>query len=105
MIIVYTILVIIGSWIAGKLILGELRKERRDYLVLESKVSQQEPEAKPKSESAPRQPAAVVIEKTVPVTTPVIHDNELWGRIRKLEQLLAEKRSELVKLQNVLEAG
>ena len=88
----YALLVIAGSFIAARLILGELRKERRDYVVLEQKISTPQPLA----------PAQIPLEEIVPA--PDARHDELKARLQKVEQLLAEKNSELVKLQSVLEA-
>ena len=96
MILFYTLLVLAGSYIAGKLILGELRKERRNYVVVEQKIS---PEPLPLAEASVENVAL-----TVGIAAALQDGDELLPRIRKLEQLLAEKNSELVKLRSVLEA-
>lgn len=93
MVILYTLLVIAGSFIAGRLILGELRKERRDYVVVRQKILEE-----------PLPSIEVSVEHLAPAVAEARDDDELMQRIRKLEQLLAEKNSDLVKLQNVLEA-
>ncbi|GEM_PF-6452849 len=91
----YALLILVGSFIAGRIILGELRKERRDYVIVEQKIFVPEP--------LPPAQVSVLVEKIVSVI-PDVHNDELGARIRKVEQLLAEKNSELVKLQSVLEA-
>lgn len=90
----YFLLICIGSFIAGRLILGELRKERRDYIAitpqnLES-VSTVVPQQQPVISEQP-----VLLNQT---------DAQLQERINKVEALLAEKNVELTKLQNILEA-
>ena len=89
----YFLLICIGSFIAGRLILGELRKERRDYIA----ITPQELE-----------PIKTVISQTAVINDqPVLLDQtdaQLQERINKVEALLAEKNIELTKLQNILEA-
>lgn len=91
----YFLLVLIGSLIAGRLILGELRKERRDYIP----VSPQD--IKPT-------PYAVIREQDLGSSFPAPSINEpgtlIQERIVKVERLLVEKNEELKKLQHMLEA-
>lgn len=88
----YFLLVLIGSVIAGRLILGELRKERRNYIAV---APQQLELEKPVAENLPSaryQPT--FLEDS---------DSHMQERIHKIEVLLAEKNAELIKLQTLLE--
>lgn len=89
--IIYFLIVLVGSLIAGKLILGELRKERRDYIPISSMQKDLGGLTKP----SPADHLSVLAQHT---------DQELLERVQKVENLLAEKNAEIVKLNNVLEA-
>lgn len=91
--IIYFLLVLVGSLIAGKLILGELRKEKRVYIPIAS--SEGGPAELPNNKSSQLDPLTVLAQHT---------DKELIERVNKVENLLAEKNAEIVKLNNILEA-
>lgn len=91
--IIYFLLVLVGSLVAGKLILGELRKERRDYIPVSSIQKVLVEPSKNKSSEVDH--LTVLSQHT---------DQELLERVQKVENLLAEKNAELVRLSNVLEA-
>lgn len=90
---IYFLIVIVGSWIAGKLILGELRKEKRVYIPIASAGGN--PSNLPQKKSSQIDPLIILAQHT---------DNELIERVSKVENLLAEKNAEIVKLNNILEA-
>jgi hypothetical protein len=95
--IIYFLIVVIGSFIAGKLILGELRKERRDYVVLVAPASQSIPE-EPKTSAPIRDhisPAAY---------TPFIKVESPTERLSNWEKILAGKNLEIEKLTKALES-
>lgn len=89
---IYFFLVIVGSLIAGKLILGELRKEKRHYIPIVStdKILSNFSKNKP----IQLDPSTILAQHT---------DKELMERVIKVENLLAEKNAEIVKLTNNLE--
>ena len=91
----YFVLVLVGSFIAGRLILGELRKERKNYIA----VSPHNFESV--SKSAPERLSDVVGHQFLSLSE---SDLQIRERINKVEALLAEKNTELEKLQNLLEA-
>lgn len=93
----YFLLVLVGSVIAARLILGELRKEKRDYIPL----SPQEARTMlPVSVDAPTfEPEPEVIVKADQSA-----EDSLRSRLVKVEQLLVEKNIELEKLQNLVDA-
>ena len=96
----YALLVLVGSIIAGRLILGELRKEYRDYVVIEQKEIYP-PELVPveiKISAVKENISGAITQSETP------KPQEKIISVSKLEQLLTEKNAELVKLQNILEA-
>ncbi len=122
--IIYVLIVLIGSLIAAKLILGELRKERRDYVVLTNP-----------SESAPKAQSAVPLSaqeikdfvkdagsdlpkdfskdlpKELPVEfispaayTPFVKVESQTQQLQEWETILASKNAEIERLTRDLEA-
>ena len=89
----YFLLLLIGSFIAGKLILGELRKERRDYIAIAPH------DLEFKTTTVVSQPPMTLDQSVL-----TVQPDGLQDRIHKIENLLAEKNTELTKLQSVLEA-
>lgn len=89
---IYFFLVIVGSLIAGKLILGELRKEKRQYIPIASTDKMLSDFLDNKSSHL--DPLTILAQHT---------DKELIDRVIKAENLLAEKNAEIVKLNNNLE--
>src|SRR3989338_2982242 len=103
----YTLLVIIGSLIAGRLILGELRKERRDYVVIIKPTHPTADSPEPVAVPAAVLPKPKEVRKESASSDTTKNNfilNDSLNRIHKLEQLLAEKNTQIVKLQTTLEA-
>jgi hypothetical protein len=96
--IIYFLIVVAGSLIAGKLILGELRKERRDYVVLvqPSTAAEFSPETKPSVK-----PAEFI---SPAVYTPFVKVERQGPQSENWETILQFKNSEIAKLTKDLEA-
>lgn len=97
----YFLLVLVGSVIAARLILGELRKEKRDYIPISPQ------ELKSVVPVVPEQSPSVAVDSPAPAAAVVQMEysgENLQARLEKTEKLLAEKNAELIKLQNLIVA-
>jgi hypothetical protein len=86
--ILYFIIVVIGAFIAGKLILGELQKEKGNYIEV---LPVRTPD--PASEPQDFRPKEIIVES--PNDQPI-------DQLYKLEVMLKEKNAEIKKLQDLL---
>jgi hypothetical protein len=108
--IIYFFIVLVGSLIAGKLIMGELRKERRDYVVLidPSEIAQEAKQTK-QTEEVPRVEEPVL--NAAPADfispaayTPFVKIEPEGIRLENWERIIAQKNAEIAELTKKLEA-
>jgi len=94
--IIYFFIVAVGSFVAGRLILGELRKERRDYVVLVS----------PSLESPQNDSSVTSVGEYIPPSDylPQIKSDHAVKNLSDWERVLAEKNQDIENLTRQLES-
>ena len=102
--IIYFFIVLLGSLVAAKLIMGELRKERRDYVVLiqPSEINQEIKEVKELKTPVASVPLADFISPSAYTSFVKIESADV--RVENWERIIAQKNAQSEQLTKALEA-
>jgi hypothetical protein len=99
--IIFFLIVLVGSAIAAKLILGELKKERRNYVILTQTSVEPAEKIQPASEIPKTAPADFI---SPAAYTPFVKIERETPRMENWESILAQKNAEIERLTKDLEA-